>query len=138
MRRITLALIAMAAGLSAALAGEAEIRAAQGSIEAQLRAFQSSDNALAYSFAAPNITRIFPNVEAFMGMVQNGYMPVARPKNFAFGKVEESSDGRIAQEVLLVGPDGKDYRALYTLEQQPDGTFRITGVSLRASSSLST
>ena len=47
MRRIALSFVAMAAGLSAALAGDAEIRAAQGSIEAQMRAFQSGDNALA-------------------------------------------------------------------------------------------
>ena len=44
----------------------------------------------------------------------------------------------IAQQVLIVGPDGKDYEALYTLELQPDGMYRITGVSLRASNTLST
>ena len=38
----------------------------------------------------------------------------------------------------IVGPDGKDYEAVYTLELQPDGVWRITGVSLRASNSLST
>ncbi len=81
---------------------------------------------------------MFPTVDAFMGMVANGYQPVAKPRNFAFGKVEESAEGRIAQEVLLVGPDGKDYRALYVLERQPDGMFRIISVSLRASNSLST
>ncbi|HET9533961.1 MAG TPA: DUF4864 domain-containing protein, partial [Mesorhizobium sp.] len=36
----------------------------------------------------------------------------------------------------VVGPDGRDYEAIYTLEMQPDGNFRITGVSLRASNSL--
>lgn len=30
---------------------------------------------------------------------------------------------------VIVGPDGKDYTAVYT--QQPDGSFRITGCSLR-------
>ena len=38
----------------------------------------------------------------------------------------------------MVGPDGKDYEALYTLELQPDGVYRITGVSLRAAKTLST
>lgn len=136
-RAIAFAVIAMAS-ISIAYSGEAEIKAAQGSIEAQLRAFQAGDDALAYSYAAPNITRIFPTVEAFMGMVAKGYMPVARPKNFAFGKVEENATGQIVQEVFLVGPDGKDYKALYTLERQPDGTFKITGVSLKASDSFST
>ena len=49
-----------------------------------------------------------------------------------------ASGTTIAQQVFIVGPDGKDYEALYTLELQPDGVYRITGVSLRASKSLST
>lgn len=138
MRRIIILAASLMLYASTALAGDAEIKAAQGSIEAQLRAFQSGDNALAYSYAAPNITRIFPTVDAFMGMVAKGYMPVAKPKSFAFGKVEENAQGQIAQEVFIVGPDGKDYKALYTLERQPDGTFKIIGVSLKASNSFST
>jgi hypothetical protein len=122
----------------ASTAGEAEVKAAQGSIEAQLKAFQADDNALAYSYAAPNIHRIFPTVDAFMGMVSRGYTPLAKPRNYAFGKFEEPRAGSVIQQVLIVGPDGKDYEAVYTLELQPDGTYRITGVSMRASNSLST
>ena len=44
----------------------------------------------------------------------------------------------IFQQVLIIGPDGKNYEAFYTLELQPDGRYRITGVSLRASNSLAT
>ena len=50
------------------------------------------------------------------------------PQNYAFGKSEEMGGGKIAQQVLLTGPDGKEYEALYTLELQPDGVWRITGV----------
>jgi len=123
---------------AAAFAGEAEIQAAQGTIEAQLKAFQAGDGALAYSYAAPSIKRIFPTVETFMGMVESGYQPVGHPKNFSFGKVEEMGETSIVQQVLITGPDGKEYEAVYTLELQPDGVYRITGVSLRASNSLST
>ena len=123
---------------SAAHAGDAEVKAAQGTIEAQLKAFQSGDGELAYSYAAPGIKLIFPSVETFMGMVESGYQPVRNPQNFAFGKAEEMGAGSIAQLVLITGPDGKEYEALYTLELQPDGVYRITGVSLRASNSLST
>jgi hypothetical protein len=123
---------------AATFAGEAEIRAAQRTIEAQLKAFQAGDGELAYSFAAPSIKRIFPTVETFMGMVESGYRPVRNPKNFAFGKVEEMGPNSIVQQVLITGPDGKEYEALYTLELQPDGAYRIIGVSLRASNALST
>ncbi len=137
MRRISFAFI-LCLFASAVLAGEAEIKAAQGAIDGQLRAFSRDDNAGAYSFAAPNVKRIFPTLDAFMNMVTSAYQPVHKPRNYAFGKVQEMSATSIVQQVLIVGPDGKDYEAVYTLELQPDGMYRITGVSLRASKSLST
>jgi hypothetical protein len=103
-----------------------------------LKAFQAGDGELAYSYAAPSIKRIFPTVETFMNMVESGYQPVRQPRNFTFGKVQEIGPNSIVQQVMITGPDGKEYEALYTLERQPDGVYRITGVSLKASNALST
>ncbi|CAG1003639.1 MAG: DUF4864 domain-containing protein [Rhizobiaceae bacterium] len=138
MRTMTAIFLALSLQAWPAAAGEAEVKAAQSTIDSQLRAFLADDGALAYSYAAPGIRQIFPSVESFMGMVTNGYAPVRRPQSYVFGKVEEMGAGRIAQQVFVVGPDGKEYEALYTLELQPDGVWRITGVSLRASNALST
>jgi len=33
--------------------------------------------------------------------------------------------------VLVIGPDGKNYEAVYTLKLQDDGACKITGVRLR-------
>ena len=121
-----------------AFAGDAEIKAAQSTIDSQLKAFMADDGAAAYSYAAPNIHRMFPTPEAFMGLVTKGYAPVRKPQSYAFGKSEQMGTSRIVQQLLVVGPDGKDYEAVYTLELQPDGVWRITGCSLRASNSLST
>jgi hypothetical protein len=123
---------------STVFAGDAEVKAAQTAIDGQLKALSTNNGTLAYSFAAPNVQRIFPTVDTFMNMVTNGYPPVRKPQSYAFGKVQEISPTSIIQQVLIVGPDGKDYEAVYTLELQPDGVFRITGCSLRASNSLST
>lgn len=112
--------------------------AAQATIERQLRSFQSGDDETAYALAAPSIQRIFPTRERFMAMVRQAYPPVHQPQSFDFGKTDIDANGRISQQVFLVGPDGKDYEALYTLELQPDGVYRITGVSLRAANTLST
>ncbi|MEO9338939.1 DUF4864 domain-containing protein [Mesorhizobium sp. SB112] len=119
-----------------AFTGEAEVKGAQSVIGSQLEAFQSNNESAAYNYAAPNVKRIFPTVDSFMSMVTNAYKPVRQPKSFAFGKSEENG-GKIVQQVYIVGPDSKDYEALYTLEQQPDGSWLITGVSLRASNALS-
>ena len=139
MRRIMLALALLPALFAApALAGDADVKAAQTTIESQLKAFSSGDNDTAYSYAAPNVKQIFPTLDVFMSMVTNGYPPVRKPQNYSFGKVQQTGPTSIVQQVLIVGPDGKDYEAVYTLEQQPDGSFQITGCSLRASNSLST
>ena len=142
MRRIAFAVVSLLFAstlfVSAALAGDAEIKAGQAVIDGQLKALIANDGAKAYSFAAPNVKQIFPTVDAFMNMVTNGYAPVRQPRSYSFGKVEQTGPGSIIQQVLIVGPDGKDYEAVYTLQQQPDGSFQITGCSLRASNSLST
>jgi hypothetical protein len=114
------------------------IAGAQSTIEAQLEAFLAGDGDAAYSHAAPNIMRMYPTKDAFMAMVQKGYPPVHRPRNYAFGRSEMAGPGKVVQHVLILGPDGKDYEAVYTLELQPDGVFRITGVSLRGATALST
>ena len=142
MRRIAFAVVSLLFAsslfISAALAGDAEIKAGQAVIDGQLKALIANDGAKAYSYAAPNVKQIFPTVDAFMNMVTNGYAPVRQPQSYSFGKVEQTGPGSIIQQVLIVGTDGKDYEAVYTLQQQPDGSFQITGCSLRASNSLST
>jgi len=34
------------------------------------------------------------------------------------------------QEVVLIGPNGQEWLALYAMEQQPDGSWKIAGVRL--------
>lgn len=139
MRRILIAFALVFIAFAApALADDAGTQAAQSSIEAQLKAFIADDNATAYSYAAPNVKRVFPTLDIFMGMVSGGYKPVQKPQSYSFGRTEWTSSTTVAQEVLLVGPDGKDYVALYTLELQSDGVYRITGVSLKEAKTLST
>ena len=64
-----------------------------------------------------------------MLMVQNSYAPVYRHRGFEFGEARVEG-GWIAQRVHIVDADGEAWEALYTLEQQGDGSFKITGCSL--------
>jgi hypothetical protein len=99
-------------------------------ISEQLEAFRADDGVRAYGFAAPEIKRLFPTVEIFMSMVRNGYRPVYRSREVEFGEVITDALGRPAQRVGLTGPDGKRYEALYSMERQPDGSWRIIGCAL--------
>ena len=60
-----------------------------------------------------------------MAMVRGSYAPVYRHKSFEFGEARVA-DGRIAQRVRIVDAEGVPWEALYTLEQQADGSLKIT------------
>ena len=108
---------------------EADRQAVIGVIQSQLDAFAADDAAGAYQFASPGIQRIFPTPEIFMGMVRTGYLPIYRHQRADFLEFDVVN-GALAQRVLLVGPDGVPVVALYFMQRQPDGSWRINGVSL--------
>ena len=101
----------------------------QSVIQQQITAFLNDDAATAYSFASPTIRGKFASEEKFFEMVKRGYAPVYRPGNFAFGRSKVDGD-MVVQEVLISGPDGKDWTALYQVVKQPDGSFKINGVHM--------
>ena len=103
--------------------------AIRGIISGQIEAFRRDDGAAAYGYASPSIQGLFPTVDQFMGMVRNGYMPVYRPRSVTFGAIEASPAGPM-QKVFLTGPDGRNWVAIYSLERQPDGSWKINGVRL--------
>jgi hypothetical protein len=65
-------------------------------------------------------------------MVRTSYAPLlaARYTEFLQGAVIE---GRVVQPLRLVAPDNTVLVALYTLERQPDGSWRITSCLLAPS-----
>jgi hypothetical protein len=128
LRAIILLLVGVPGFPAAALATD-QIAAARNVIRSQEQAFSRDDAATAYSFAAPAIQRIFPNADIFMSMVQSGYAPVYRHKSFEFGEARVEGDW-VAQRVHIIDQDGQGWEALYTLEQQADGSFKITGCTL--------
>jgi len=90
----------------------------------QLDAFKADDAEKAFSYAAPNIKKIFRNPEIFLHMVRKSYQAVYRPQSFEFRPVERI-DGNVVQPLTVVGPSGITETALYIMEPQPDGSWMI-------------
>lgn len=103
--------------------------AIRNAIERQLQAFQNDDAVSAFAFASPGIQQTFQNPDNFIEMVKNYYQPVYRPRSVVFDDLA-IVNGNLAQPVLLHGPDEIPIRALYLMEQQPDGSWRIHGCHL--------
>ena len=99
-------------------------------ISGQIAAFNADDGAKAYSFAAPNVQSIFPTQEVFMQMVQKGYPQVYRQKSATFEDSLLDPAGRPSQKVRLVDLAGRNWIALYSMEKQPDGSWKISGCAI--------
>jgi hypothetical protein len=98
-------------------------------IQNQIEAFKRDDGAAAFAFAAPRLRAIFADPENFMRMVRSDYQPVYRPSHYAFRGLE-MIDGKLIQPVFVIGPSGVPVTALYIMERQADGSWRIGGVVL--------
>ena len=98
-------------------------------IENQLAAFQRDDGSEAFSYASPGIQRRFGSPDNFMAMVRSGYAPVYRPREVEIRELRVEGT-TVQQEVLFVGPDGKPVIAVYTMQRQTDGSWKINGVYL--------
>ena len=116
---------------TAAFAGvdETDERQIRSVIEQQIQAFRADDGDRAFSYASPDIRRKFGSVDNFMAMVKGGYQAVYRPQEVEFLGLKAET-GVISQAVRLVGPDGKTVMAVYTMERQDDGGWKIGGVYL--------
>ncbi|WP_119167494.1 DUF4864 domain-containing protein [Algihabitans albus] len=99
-------------------------------IENQIDAFRRDDGVEAFSYASPSVQRRFRSADTFMQMVQTGYPQVYRPRAVEFQGLDIET-GRAVQRLFFIGPDGAGALALYFMEQQRDGSWKIDGVQLR-------
>jgi hypothetical protein len=135
---VTLLLAVAAPARAQALLPDADQTAIQNVISGQLQAFREDDGPRAYSFAAPGIQLQFPTHQIFMKMVREGYPSVYRAAETEYRDIEALPEGRWLQHVLIVGADGTVVMALYTMELQADGTWKIAGCTLAPSNEATT
>ncbi len=133
--------VASGAGAEAVIAAgdepsEADWTSIQAVISSQLDAFKRDDADTAFSFASPAIQKQFHTPGEFMRMVRTGYGAVYRPGTVRFLEHFVLS-GQPVQPLEIVTPDGLVVVAFYILERQPDGSWKIAGCALGASSARS-
>lgn len=100
-------------------------------IDAQLEAFRSGNAEQAYSYASPNIQRQFPDSMMFMQMVKNGYNVLRQPTQVEYQNLYEHF-GVWVQMVRLTDLNGFAFQAMYQMEQQESGEWKIGGCMLQA------
>jgi hypothetical protein len=110
----------------------AEWTAIRNVIGDQLKAFKAEDGRKAISYASPALREQFGTPERFLAMVHGAYEPLiaARYTEFLEGAVV---DGVVVQPLRLIAPDNSVLVALYTMEKQKDGRWKIAGCLLAPS-----
>ena len=98
-------------------------------ITRQLDAFRHDDAAAAFAFATPDLQARFGSAARFLDMVRQSYQPVYRARQAEFSELARR-DGVLVQEVELVGPSGETALALYTMERDAAGGWRISACIL--------
>jgi len=114
-----------------------EWKAIQRVISDQLQALKAGDGTKALTYAAPGIQDHFGGPENFLRMVRNGYGALldARYTKFLEGAI---IGGNTIQPLRLVLPDDSVLVALYQMEKQKDGSWRIAGCVIAPSTVVAT
>jgi hypothetical protein len=121
-----LATLAFAQGSAGPTHPAADWETIRNVVTSQRQALVAGDGERAFAFATPALRRQYGSAEAFMRMVRSGYQALAdaRYVELLDGGVIE---GSTIQPLRLVMPDGAVLVALYTMERQRDGSWRIAG-----------
>ena len=134
--RLWLSLVAClwlgAAGAADTTLPGAEWQAVQHVIAAQRTAIVARDADKAFSYASPRIRQQFGDAATFLSMVDAAYAPLASARYVEFleGAV---IDGLVVQPLRLIDADNTVRVALYTMERQRDGSWRIAGCQIAPS-----
>jgi hypothetical protein len=98
-------------------------------IREQLDALARDDAARAFSLATPGIRARFGTPDAFLEMVRTAYPVVYRPRSVEFD-ASVIIEGEVMQPVRMIDAQGAAWIALYPMERQADGQWRINGCQL--------
>ncbi len=122
-------LFGVAASLQAEEVSREDALAIRAVIAEQLDAFARDDAPRAFSLATTGIRAQFGTPEVFIDMVRTAYPVVYQPKTVQF---EEPAivDGEFIQPVKMTDAEGRAWIALYPMQRQADGRWRINGCQL--------
>jgi hypothetical protein len=127
MRATLLGTVAAILIAGAALAQDAQ-SAITATIQSQIDAFLTDDFETAFTYASPNIKRLFGTSERFGMMVRQGYPMVWRPGAVRYLELEEKGGG-LFQKVLITDGQGVPHLLEYQMIETADG-WQINGVRI--------
>jgi hypothetical protein len=112
-------------------------RAIQAVIAKQMDAFRLDDGDVAFALTSPGVRQVFETADDFMEMVRTEYRAVYRPRAYRFLK-PSILGGEPVQPVEVTALDGAISIAVFSMERQPNRSWRISGCHLLDSKQFAT
>ena len=103
--------------------------AIKGVVARQMAAFRRGDANAMFAAATPKVRRVFRTPETFVAAMKKGCGPVYHASRVAFRDLVRI-DGMLVQPVHVVAVNEIPVTALYIVERQPGGEWRIDGCVL--------
>jgi hypothetical protein len=125
-----------ASGAMAAALRSDDARAIQIVVQSQLNALAEDDAPRAFALATSAIRSRIGNADDFLQMIKHDYDPVYRHQRAIFS-APEIIDGNIIELVRLTDRDNRVWVAIYKMEQDNDGSWKIDGCQLLETTSIS-
>ncbi len=110
-------------------------REIRNAIEQQLAAFQRDDAEAAFSFTSSRISNLFRTSANFVAMPKSQYRAVYRYRPVTFPSPRPSK-ATCCNRLGCCAPDNVPVAAVYKMQRQNDGAWKIDGCELARSSSV--
>jgi hypothetical protein len=116
--------------------GPQDEQAIRAAVQAQLDAFSEDDADRAFGLASASARNLLGSPDNFLQIVKRQYPPVYRHRLVIFAS-PEIVDGRALQLVRLTDSDSLVWIAVYVMQREADGTWKIDGCRLQETTSVS-
>lgn len=97
--------------------------------EQQLHAFQTNDITTAFSLSCPELQQHFGSAQGFVEMIKINYQPIYNPRAVVFEDILQTHH-QPTLRMMLMTQGGNLMRAVYTMQQQADLSWRMAGCQL--------
>lgn len=105
-------------------------------VQSQLDAFAADDASTAFELATSSARTLLGSPEQFLQLIKDQYPPVYRNRGALFS-TPEMIDGHALLMVRLTAGDNVVWIAIYEMQQESDGNWKVDGCNLFETTSVS-
>jgi hypothetical protein len=126
-------------GWTQSMAQESHGKAAQAvtlAVQSQLHAFSEDDAETAYNLATESTKNLAGTPNDFLKVIKQRFTPIYRHRHALFSE-PEIIEGHALQVVQLIDHDNLVWIAIYEVEREADGKWKIDGCQLFETNNMS-